>query len=142
MPDAKIYCHAGSTLSRFSKLASGLLCHKVLPAGMLARQLLRTFKADSDTAAGVSTSSHAGEKKKKNNVLLKCGLGKKANQNALKHALSIVCVCVFLRSVLLAVVPLKEREIDFLDSSSAGVCSSGAEPTTGAIGGGTWAAEK
>lgn len=35
-----------------------------------------------------------------------------------------------LRSVLLAVVPLKEREIDFLDSSSAGVGSRGTELTT------------
>lgn len=33
-----------------------------LPAGMVARQLLRTFMADSATAAGVRTSSHAGEK--------------------------------------------------------------------------------
>ena len=35
-----------------------------------------------------------------------------------------------LRSVLLAMVPLKEREMDFLDSSSAGVCSRGAELTS------------
>lgn len=35
-------------------------------------------------------------------------------------------------------VPLKEREMDFLDSSSAGVGSRGAEPTTcGAAGDGT-----
>lgn len=32
-----------------------------------------------------------------------------------------------LRSELLATVPLKEREIDFLDSSSAGVCSRGGQ---------------
>lgn len=43
-----------------------------------------------------------------------------------------------LRSVLLAMVPLKEREMDFLDSSSAGVCSRGAELTCGAVGDGTW----
>lgn len=42
-----------------------------------------------------------------------------------------------LRSVLLAMVPLKEREIDFLDSSSAGVCSRGTELTSGAVGEGT-----
>lgn len=44
---------------------------------------------------------------------------------------------VSLRSVLLAMVPLKEREMDFLDSSSAGVCSRGAELTNGAAGDGT-----
>ena len=35
-----------------------------------------------------------------------------------------------LRSVLLAMVPLKERETDFLDSSSAGVGSRGSEATS------------
>lgn len=35
-------------------------------------------------------------------------------------------------------VPLKEREMDFLDSSSAGVASRGAELTGGAAGDGTW----
>lgn len=39
-------------------------------------------------------------------------------------------------------VPLKEREMDFLDSSSAGVCSRGAELTNGAAGDGTWATVK
>lgn len=47
-----------------------------------------------------------------------------------------------LRSVLLAMVPLKEREMDFLDSSSAGVCSRGAELTCGAVGDGTWTTTK
>ena len=41
------------------------------------------------------------------------------------------------RSVLLAMVPLKEREMDFLDSSSAGVCSRGAELTSWPVGDGT-----
>lgn len=39
-------------------------------------------------------------------------------------------------------VPLKEREMDFLDSSSAGVCSRGAELTCGAVGDGTWTTTK
>lgn len=47
-----------------------------------------------------------------------------------------------LRSVLLAMVPLKEREMDFLDSSSAGVGSRGAELTCGAAGDGTWRTTK
>lgn len=38
------------------------VCCALLPAGMVARQLLRTFKADSETDAGVGMSSHAGEK--------------------------------------------------------------------------------
>lgn len=37
---------------------------ELIPAGMVARQLLRTFMADSATAAGVRTSSHAGDKTK------------------------------------------------------------------------------
>lgn len=43
-----------------------------------------------------------------------------------------------LRSVLLAMVPLKEREIDFLDSSSAGVCSRGTGLTGWSVGEGPW----
>lgn len=43
----------------------------------------------------------------------------------------------FSRSLLLATVPLKEREIDFLDSSSAGVCSRGAGLASWAGGGAT-----
>jgi len=42
-----------------------------------------------------------------------------------------------LRSGLLAMVALKERDIDFLDSSSAGVGSSGTEPTSGPRGAGS-----
>lgn len=44
-------------------LKLSIIC-ALLPAGMVARQLLRTFMADSATAAGVRTSSHAGDRKK------------------------------------------------------------------------------
>lgn len=37
----------------------------ILPAGMVARQLLSTFMANSATAAGVRTSSHAGEERRR-----------------------------------------------------------------------------
>lgn len=37
----------------------------ILPAGMVARQLLSTFMANSATAAGVKTSSHAGEERRR-----------------------------------------------------------------------------
>lgn len=51
--------YATAALLRSS--ADAVLIH-VLPAGMLARQPPSTFTANSATAAGVATSSHAKEK--------------------------------------------------------------------------------
>lgn len=96
-----------------------------LPAGMLARQSLSTFTADSATAVGVATSSHAIEKSRRggeNAQQRVVGGGEIPEKRGIQETTK-----AFLRSVLLARVPLKEREIDFLDSSSAGVCSRGAE---------------
>lgn len=84
--------------------------------------------ADSATAAGVRTSSHAGEKTHN-----KSNTGRKRQVNFIIHHKKIYLFkrgIVNLRSVLLAMVPLKEREMDFLDSSSAGVCSKGTELTS------------
>lgn len=85
---------------------------------MLARQPLSTFTADSATAVGVATSSQAIEKSRRGWVRVGGEIPEKRGIQETTEA--------FLRSVLLARVPLKEREMDFLDSSSAGVCSRGA----------------
>lgn len=105
---------------------------------MVARQLLSTFMADSATAAGVRTSSHAREERR---TLKHWSQQTKRNKKCKEmHLFSKKKYC--LRSVLLAMVPLKEREIDFLDSSSAGVCSRGTELTCWPAGEGTWAAAR
>lgn len=114
-------------------LKFSLIC-ALLPAGMVARQPLSTFMADSATAAGVRTSSHAGEK---NNKVKHWSQKDKRDENCSERKRGGV-----LRSVLLAMVPLKEREIDFLDSSSAGVCSRGTELTSWPVGEGTWVAAR
>lgn len=85
------------------------------PVGMVARQFLRTFMAASATAVGVRASSHAVGKN--NNKIIK---DQKKTKKKLFHEVKRNS-----RSLLLAMVPLKEREMDFLDSSSAGVCSRG-----------------
>lgn len=89
---------------------------------MLARQPLSTFTAESATAAGVATSSQAEDKTRQGqNAHQEREGGWNSREKRLFRGNK-----GFLRSVLLATVPLKEREIDFLDSSSAGVCSRGA----------------
>lgn len=91
---------------------------------MLARQPLSTFTAESATAAGVATSSQAEDKTRQGqNAHQERGWGGGWNSREKRLFRGNKG---FLRSVLLATVPLKEREIDFLDSSSAGVCSRGA----------------
>lgn len=87
---------------------------------MLTRQPPSTFTADSATAAGVATASHAKEKTRP-------GVRTPSRGESSRETRLLRDDKGFLRSVLLATVPLKEREIDFLDSSSAGVCSTGAE---------------
>lgn len=108
---------------------------------MVDKQLTRTFMAASATAAGVSASSHPAQRNRSqmknqswdNTGVTLCCSCENTDYTALLEPNNTCIHCTssgyvyyvneqrHTPSVLLATVPLKEREVDFLDSSSTGV---------------------